>query len=73
MNERYDQLNEEYKIEMKESNSKLIELTAKSVSAIENNTQVFKDVMTNQVILEENLQKILGNQIRIESKIDNLK
>lgn len=74
MNNRYDKLDKEAKEEMKESNLKLIELTTKAVLAIDNNTQVFKDVVANQNNFESNQNLLLANQkavIETQSKIDS--
>ena len=65
-NTRYDTLDTEYKQEMKQSNSQLIEMTNRSITALENNTTVVTS-------LSQNVNILLENQGKIENTIDIIK
>jgi hypothetical protein len=65
-NTRYDNLDVEFKSEMKESNKTLIELTTRSISALE------KSVESSEA-LQQSVTILMNNQILIKAQTDKIK
>jgi hypothetical protein len=65
-NARYDSLDNEYKSEMKESNKTLIDLTSRSISALE------KSVESSEA-LQQSVTILMSNQVLIKNQTDKIK